>query len=60
MITAVEEQAAAELARAARLEHMAQSLMIEASEIRSRYAKPSKSKRYESAVAIAKRMRGRS
>jgi len=54
--TAVEATAAAELARASRLERMAQDLMIEAREIRSQYAKPRVKKQRRSLVALAKSM----
>jgi hypothetical protein len=56
MVTHQDERAAAELARASRLEAMANNLLIEAREIRSCYAKPKKKQEYRNLVEIAKAM----
>ena len=53
MITPEEEHAATELARASRLELMANSLLVEVGEIRSRYAKKAPKRPRKSLKEIA-------
>lgn len=56
MLTPGESMAVAELARASRLERMANDLLIEAREIRSTYTKPKKKAPAVSMVTLAKQI----
>lgn len=59
MKTPVDEIAAAELARAGRLEAMANGLLVEVREIRSRYAQPRPRRNPVNLVELAKNMKDR-